>query len=316
MATYNFSSLLNRPMTRRSMIGASLLAMSALAGCGGSSDPLSGDSSGSTGSSGDTIIVGSADFAESQLIATIYSHALANAGVTVEEKLGIGAREVYIEALNDGSIDLVPEYSGTLLSYYDESAAPSTADEVITQLGELLPDGLAVLEASEATDGDTVTVTKAFAEEHGITKISDLSGLSEEMTFGGPAEIKTRYMGLVGLEELYGLTFKDCLVLDAGGPLTLAALTGGQIQAGDMFSSDPAIEDNDLIALEDDKALFGFQQVLPLGRADKLTDTVTEVLNKISAALTTEGLMDLNRRSNNGDDFADIADDWIAENLK
>ena len=295
---------------KKTLTGALCVATAlSMAACG--SDPLAEDSSESDASS-DSIIIGSADFSESQLIATIYSHVLQKKGISVKEKLNIGSREVYMDALKDGSIDLIPEYSGTLLNYLDSENSETDPDKIVDALKTSLPDGTIPLDASTAEDVDVIAVTKEFSEENNVKKISDLKSFSSDITLGGPSEWKARYIGLKGLESVYGLNFKEFQVLDAGGPLTLSALTGGQVQAGDMFSSDPAIEDNGLVALEDDKQLFAAAQVLPIIRESKASDTVQEALNDISEKLTTDDLVSMNRKVNDGDDIGDIADEWIS----
>ncbi|MDR1824039.1 MAG: ABC transporter substrate-binding protein [Bifidobacteriaceae bacterium] len=304
---------------------AAVVAMPALflSGCG-SSDPTSTDTDttatdvagpteeGEAGG-GETIIIGSADFAESQLLAIIYSHALANAGVTVEEKLNIGSREIYIQALNDGSIDLLPEYTGYLLAELDPEATEKDPVKVVELLDAVLPDGIEQLDVATAEDKDVLCVTAATADQYGLSKISDLAAVGGEMVLAGPSEWKERYQGVPGLEDLYGITFKEFKVFDAGGPLTLAALVNGQAQAGDMFSSDPAIPENDLVALEDDKYLFMPAQVVPIIRTSKTTDTVRSTLNAVQAVLTTDDLLAMNARVNAGEDLEVIADDWLKE---
>lgn len=285
-------------------------ALAATAACGGG-DPLSTDDSTSDG--GNAIIIGSADFSESQLIATIYSHVLKKAGVDVKEKLNIGSREVYMSALKDGSIDLIPEYSGTLLSYLDKETSETDPTKIVEDLNDKLPDGLVALEAAEAQDTDVLAVTKDFSKKNDVTKISDLKKIESDVVLGGPSEWKERYVGVPGLEKVYGLKFKDFQVLDAGGPLTLSALKGGQVQVGDMFSSDPSIEDNGLVALKDDKHLFAPAQVIPIARKSKLDDKGTKALNEVSVKLTTEELITMNRKVNNGDDIAKVADEWISQ---
>ncbi|MFT4233239.1 MAG: ABC transporter substrate-binding protein [Leucobacter sp.] len=296
---------------RKALIFAGLAATAALTltACGG--DPLSSGDGGSTGSS-DSVIVGSADFSESQLLATIYSLALQDAGVEVEEKLNIGSREIYLEALKDGSINLLPEYSGSLLAELGGEIDPADPEGMRTQLDELLaPDGLKVLDESEAENADTLVVVPEVAAEHDLKNISDLTSIAGELVLAGPAEWKSRHEGVPGLEEVYGLEFKEFKVLDAGGPLTLSALQNGQAQVGDMFSSDPAIEENDLVPLADDKGLFPPANILPVISDSVASDEVTEVLNAVSAALTTEGLMEMNSRIAAGDDINQIARDWI-----
>lgn len=294
------------------LAGIAAAAAIALTACSGG-DPMSSDTDGSGGASGG-IVVGSADFAESQLLATIYSHALQNAGIEVEEKLNIGSREVYLEALRDGSINLLPEYNGSLLNELDGEADSSDPAGIREQLDALLaPEGIIVLDEAEAENTDTLVVVPDVAAEHELVEISDLTPIAHELTLAGPAEWKSRFEGVPGLQEVYGLEFGEFKVLDAGGPLTLAALQNGQAQLGDMFSSDPAIAENDLVALVDDQGLFPPANILPVIREDAATDEVTEVLNRISAALTTEQLMQMNGRVAAGDDIGAIADDWLSE---
>ena len=295
------------------LAGIAATAALALSACSGG-DPMSSDVGGASDGSG-KIIVGSADFAESQLLATVYSRALQNAGVEVEEKLNIGSREVYLEALRDGSIDLLPEYNGSLLAELGGEIDPEDPDGLRTQLDDLLaPDGIIVLDEAEAENTDTLVVVADVAKEHDLVNISDLAPIAGELTLAGPAEWKSRFEGVPGLKEVYGLEFGDFKVLDAGGPLTLAALQNGQAQVGDMFSSDPAIAENGLVALVDDKSLFPPANILPVIREDVATDEVKQTLNAISAALTTESLMEMNGRIAAGDDIGAIADDWLSEN--
>ena len=162
-------------MKKRTILSAlAVTSALALSACGGGGDPLSsgGDN---TGSSGSQIIVGSADFTESQLIGSIYSQALQAAGVDVKEQFNIGSREVYIAALKDGSIDLVPEYSGALLSYLDQKSTASTSEAVSTELATKLPSGISMLTPSPAEDKDVLAVTKATADKYKLKMISDLA---------------------------------------------------------------------------------------------------------------------------------------------
>lgn len=301
--------------TLTATVAAAAVAALFVAGCGSSTaDGGSGaTASGAQSAGSESVIVGSADFAESQLIAVIYSHALSKAGVKVEEKLNIGSREVYVQALKDGSIDLIPEYNGTLLSYLDPKSNAKTPQDVTQQLNAAMPDGIIALDASTAQDRDVLAVKADFAKKNNLQNISDLAPLAADMVLAGPAEWKSRYMGVPGLKQLYGLNFKKFQVFDAGGPLTLAALTNGQAQAGDMFSSDPAIQDNGLVALKDDKGLFGEAAILPIIRQSKATDTVKTVLNKISAALGEDDLVAMNGQLNKGEDLEKVADQWLSK---
>lgn len=294
-------------------VGATLVASCGSATAGDSSASGNATTSGDQPAASESVIVGSADFAESQLIAVIYSHALSKAGVKVQEKLNIGSREVYIQALKDGSIDLIPEYNGTLLAYLNPKSNATTPEDVTKQLNAAMPDGIIALDASTAQDRDVLAVKADFAKKNNLKNISDLAPLAADMVLAGPAEWKSRFLGVPGLKQLYGLEFKKFQVFDAGGPLTLAALTNGQAQAGDMFSSDPAIQDNGLVALKDDKGLFGEAAILPIIRESKATDTVKTVLNKISAALNEDDLVAMNGQLNKGEDLEKVADEWLSK---
>jgi osmoprotectant transport system substrate-binding protein len=292
------------------LMAAAAAAALILTGCS-SQDALSNDEA--AGSDGDAVIIGSADFTESQLIATIYSHALQNAGIEVKEQFNIGSREVYMAALQDGSIDLLPEYSGALLKYLDTESKASTSEDVVAELGDALPEGVSMLEISEAQDKDVLAVTQKTADKYELTTISDLEPYMAELSLGGPPEWKTRVNGVIGLEETYGLTFKEFVSLDAGGPLTMTALTSGQVQVGDIFSTDPGLTTNNLVALEDDRSLFAAENIVPVISTTKLNDTIEKTLNAVSAALTTEDLITMNGEAGTGTSLSAIADEWIAD---
>jgi len=211
-------------------------------------------------------------------------------GVTVNKKLNIGAREAYIPALQDGSIDLIPEYTGVLTQYFNKNAKATDSDGVYAELKAALPDKLEVLDKSAAEDKDAVVMTKKKADELGVKSIADLQGKAKDLVLGGPPEWKTRPTGVPGLKKVYGLEFKSFRALDAGGPLTVAALKNGQIQAGNLFTTDPNIAKNDFVVLDDPKHLFAAQNVVPLITKSKDDDTVSNALNAVSAKLDTETL--------------------------
>lgn len=263
-----------------------LLATLVLAGCGGNPLGSGGDSSGSG-----SITVGSANFPENVLLAQIYAGALRAQGVTVDTKLNIGAREAYIKALQDGSIDLIPEYTGNLLRYFDTKATATDADEVYTDLQKALPRKLTVLDQSDAEDKDAVVVTAATADKLGLSSISDLQGKAGNMVLGGPPEWATRADGVPGLKRVYGLQFQQFKKLSIGQQAQF--LKSGQVDAVNIFTTDPAIASNHFVALEDDKNLFAAQRVVPLLTKKADSDAVSEALNSVSGKLDTPTLAKL-----------------------
>jgi osmoprotectant transport system substrate-binding protein len=289
------------------LTGATLMSLTA---CGIGKDPLASDDG---GSSDGAIVVGSADFPESQLIATIYAEALRANGIDVTEKMNIGSREVYVPAIRDGSIDLLPEYSGALLQYLDSATTATASDEVTEEIKAKLPAGLIALEPSPAEDKDVLAVRQETADEYSLETIEDLVPHADELTLGGPPEWKTRENGVAGLRDKYGLTFKEFLALDAGGPLTLNALLSGQIEVADVFSTDPAMRSENLVALEDTKHLFLAENITPIINENKAGDDVRGVLADVSAALTTGDLIEMNQRVADLEDMGDIAREWLQD---
>jgi osmoprotectant transport system substrate-binding protein len=188
----------------------------------------------------------------------------------------------------------MPEYTGVLRDYFKADQPGTDAQAVYEELTASLPDYLTALEPSAAEDKDAVVVTQETADEYSLTSIGDLAEVSGDLTLGGPPEWKTRPTGIPGLEKVYGVEFGDFRELDAGGPLTLRALVNGQIDAGNLFTTNPNIETEGLVALEDPDSLFAAQNVVPLVRTDALTPDIESTLNEVSAALDTETLVSLN----------------------
>lgn len=303
--------------TRRRTRWAALLVSVTLAltACG-SSNPLGGGEI-----SGDlkTVTVGSADFTESKIIAEIYAQALEANGFDISRQFGIGSRETYIPAVQDHSIDLIPEYTGNLLQYFDEETDVTTPDAVILGLLRALPGDLSILYPSPAEDKDTVAVSAETAQRWNLKTIADLAAHSPEVKFGGPSEFLNRTEGLPGLKEKYGLDIAPSnfvAISDGGGPATVRALTDGTVTAANIFSTSPAIEQNNLVVLEDPKNNFLAANVVPLVASQKKSDELKSVLDAVSAKLTTKGLIELNAavEGNRGVDPDEAAQKWVADN--
>jgi osmoprotectant transport system substrate-binding protein len=279
--------------TRIALTVTAVAALMGVAACGsGSSDPLASAGSATKADAG-TIVVGSANFPENALLAEIYAGALSAKGVKVEKKLNIGSRETYIPALKDGSIDLIPEYTGVLAQYFNKNAKATDADAVYAELKAAVPATMTVLDKSAAEDKDAVVVTKATATKLGLESIGDLGPHAKDLTLGGPPEWKTRPTGVPGLKKFYNLEFKTFRPLDAGGPLSVQALKNGQVDAVNLFTTDPSIAANGFVVLDDPKSLFAAQNVVPLITKSKVNDTISTTLNAISAKLDTPTLGEL-----------------------
>ena len=294
-----------------------VLATGLLAACGGSGDPLSTSSTSSTASSSGaasgSIVVGSADFSESQLLAYIYAGALQAKGINATTKLNIGAREIYLKALADGSIDVVPEYTGALGFFYDKAFSETDPDKVYAAVQGLIPDTLQVLAKSAAEDNDSINVTKATADKYKLSSIADLASVSGNLSLGAPPEFQTRPQGVEGLTKTYGVTFKTFRALK--GQQLVQALANGQVDAANIFSTDPAIAANGFVTLTDDKRLFGSQNVVPLAVKAKVTPQVSAALDAVSAKLTTAALADMLKKTDiDKTDPEVVAKEFLAAN--
>ena len=271
------------------------------------SNPLSGG-----GASG-SVVVGSANFPENEVLAEVYALALQAKGVKVTTKLNIGAREIYYPQVQKGAISIIPEYNGTLLTVeVDKASTAKTTADVDAALAAKLPSTLTVLNAAPAQDSDSITVTQATAAKYHLKSIADLKPVASRFVLGGPPEFKTRSDGIAGLKANYGLTFKSFDPLDESGPITLAALTSGKVQAADVFTTTPQIITDKLVSLTDPKFNFAAQNVVPLVYKPALTPTISATLNAVSAKLTTSALLALDVKViTDKEDYTTAAQDWL-----
>jgi osmoprotectant transport system substrate-binding protein len=272
-----------------------------LAACGGgSANPLgsSAPPSGSASAGGTSVVVGSANFTESQVLGEIYAQALTAKGLQVSTKPNIGSREVYLKALEGNDIQIVPEYTGNLLLYVDKNATATTKEEVESALPKALPSGLKIGKVSAATDQDVYVVTKEFSQKNNLTSLADLSKYSKDMVLGGPSELATRPYGPEGLKGVYGASLKQFKPYDAPAVKTKDMLSG-KIQLGEYFTTDSAIADNGFVPLADPQSMILPQNVVPLlGGEAAGNPQVAAALDPVQAALTTEELTALNKQVN------------------
>jgi len=307
----------NRALRGGAVIALAATASLVLAACGSSSpsNPLSGSSSAGT------VVIGSANFPENELLAEIYSLALKAKGVKVTDKFNIGSREVYYPEIKNGAVSIIPEYNGTLLTVIvDPKSTAATTDQVNAALHAGLPSSLEILNSSSALDSDSVTVSQAFATAHHLTSsssIGDLAPYASSMVFGGPAECATRSDCIPGFKTNYGLTFKGFDPLDESGPITIKALQDGTVQAADIFTTTPQIATDHFVTLLDPKFNFNAQNVTPLVYKPAMTPTIISTLNAISAKLTTAALLQLDTAVIvNHDSYQAAAKGWLkAEGL-
>jgi osmoprotectant transport system substrate-binding protein len=259
----------------------------------------------SSSSSGESLTIGAFNFSESQILAEVYAGALRAEGYDVSVTQSTN-REVLEPALESGEVQMVPEYLGTITEFLNlklngTDAAPLASGDVDATyaqaqgLGEKV--GITFLTPSPAIDQNAFAVNGDFAIANGLLTMSDLAALSAttSIRLGGPPECPQRPFCQPGLEGTYGLKIAEFVPLDAGGPLTKAALADGTIDVGLIFSSDGSLASNDFLVLEDDLKLQQVDNVVPAVLTSVVTPELTEIINAVSAALTTDELIRMNK---------------------
>jgi osmoprotectant transport system substrate-binding protein len=289
------------------VVAVSLLAM---AGCGGQNALEKGSGGGSNG-----FVVGSANFPEQLILGNMYADVVEDQGVEVERRLNLGTRDVVFPALESGELTLVPEYNGALLSYLSKGKSDVTSSEETTKnLKAELPKGLIALQPSEAQDKDALVVTPETAKKYDLKTTSDLAPVADKLVLGGPPEMSERPDGVPGLKRVYGIEFEEFKPLDAGGPLTTEALANGDIDVGRFFTSQGIIDARGWVVLDDDKDLSPAQNIIPIIRKQDSSAKIDDALNRLSATLTTEDLVKLNRRVEvDKEDPEDVAKDYLEQ---
>jgi len=301
-------------------VGATALAL-LLSACqpGDGSSPSPSSGAPSTPAELPTVIVGSADFDESAIVAEIYAQALEAAGFTVERHLFFGTRETTLPALESGDLNLMPEYLGGMA---DGLEVPSDADPAITasNVNAALPDhGLAAFDYSDAQDSDGFAVTAETAQEFDLATMSDIAPIADQFTWGLPPECPERELCGIGLQSVYGIDVAAIPVenLSPCSQAMAEAASTGAIDVARVCTTQPQIAQYNLVVLEDDQGLNPAQNLFPVVTQELLDaggELLPSTLNAVSRELTTEGLTELNLLvSVDLQDLEDVARAWLED---
>ncbi|WP_171166489.1 ABC transporter substrate-binding protein [Streptomyces sp. I05A-00742] len=285
--------------------GAAALTVG-LAACGGDSLEKSGDGDGGASASGrGSLVIGSASFTESKVLAEIYAGLLKDAGYSTSIKT-VDARELYEPALEKGQIDVVPEYAATLAEFLNKkqngkdapqvaSADPDTTLKALRKLAE--PRGLKVLDAGRAVDQNAFAVSAEFAKKHQLKTLSDLGASKEPVKLAAGDECTQRPFCKPGLEKTYGIRVTGIDPLEVGSTQAKQAVRNGKDQMVLTTTTDATLEQFGLVVLKDDKKLQNSDNVLPVVNARKAgSQQVVDALAKLNKVLTTEDLTELNKK--------------------
>lgn len=303
----------------RTLVAAmtAVIIMTAVAACstGNPTAPAAGSSA-----AGQKVVVGSFAFPESEILGEIYAQALQAKGIEVQTKFNIGPRQQTIPALRDGSINLIPEYNGNLLAFYDEEYTERTTADVDAALVDAVKaDKLRVLKSAAAEDKDAYVVTRKTATDNNLKSIGDLAKIVPFKLGSNPQFGELGY-GIPGLRDVYGVgknakevTFVP--IEDFGGPDTVKALVDNTVQVADIYTTSPALVAEDLVVLEDPKSMISSQNIVPLVADAAYSEQLAEVLNAVSAQLTTADLIALRERVEGKEKASadTAAKDWLSQ---
>lgn len=264
----------------------------------------------------ETVTIGGANYSEQTVLANIYASALRQQGIDVKTRLNLGNREIIIPALQSGELDVVPEYIGALLNYYHGGSESTTQQQVTEELVAALPEDLVLLQTSPGGSITAWAVREETAKKYNLKTLSDLAKVAPELVVGGPPEVAVRALGLPGLERVYGIKFKSFKSLDIGGPLSRLALNSGKIDVATIVSTQGDLVKEKWVVLEDDKNEQPAQNVVPLIHKGSISPKAEQILNNISAKITTQDIINLNKEVDvDRKDPAKVADRWVQEKL-
>jgi osmoprotectant transport system substrate-binding protein len=291
---------------------ATLLALGvllALAGCGGGgADPPKDPAQ-----SADPIRLGTKNFTEQYILGEIYAQALRAHGIPVELKSDIGSSEIVDQAMQIGSLDMYPEYTGVLLSEIaGVSRRPPSAEATFTAAQRFeRTRGYDLLTMTPFSNSNALAVTHKTAMKYGLRTIGDLDRVPGGATIAAPPEFRTRFEGLVGLRDRYMLRAK-VVAMPIGQQYK--ALDEGRVDAAAVFATDGMLEDEEYVILRDPRNLFSFQNVTPVVRASvlKRTPALAKAVDPVSAKLTTDAMRKMNAQVDiDGEEPADVAKQFL-----
>jgi osmoprotectant transport system substrate-binding protein len=301
---------MRRPIRSRAVGAVVVVLALVLSACG---DDGSGDGT----REGPTITVGSTNFGEQLIVAEIYAQVLEAEGYPVSRAFNLGPREVVNPALKSGDIDLMVEYTGSLLSFEGGSPTPDHDATYDAMVAAIADDGLVALAYAPAEDKNGFVVTAETAATLGLTKVSDLAAHNGTLVLGGPPECPERPLCLLGLQETYGIEVEAFRPLDSGGPITVAALEGGEIDVAVLYTSDGAIAAKGFVLLEDDRNLQPAENIVPVTTDEIIAaygDDLVALLDAVTAVITTAELSELNKSYGiDATDADTLARQWLED---
>jgi len=266
------------------------------------------------------ITIGSQPTLENEILAQVYGQALEAEGYAVSYNAGVGDRKAIVAGLQSGIVDLVPDYSSSLLAHFDPRSALTTIEAIETALPTFLkPLKLRVLESTSAQTSTAFVVRKDFAREHNLVNIGDLADVAASITIGGPPEFPDRSYGTGGLSRIYGVSdwnFEAYPEIDDSDIALIDGLVNDDVQVAVVHSTAPGILDEGLVTLGDPQSMIAAQNVIPIVSKDAYSKRLRTIVDGVSLRITTADLREFNKliRVEGHASAEVIAHDWLKAN--
>jgi osmoprotectant transport system substrate-binding protein len=286
---------------------------------GGSDNTKAGSGGGDKG----TVVISGQNFGEMQIMASMYQQVLENAGYTVPTPKLVTTRDTYVPELKSGKVDVVPDYLAGMADFLNTSANGANAPVISTHspqatLAKLKPladaASITMLKPAQATDQNAFAVTTKFAKQNNLTTLSDLAALKQPIVLAAPQDCKGRPDCEGGLTKVYKLDISKIIPLDYDSAAAKDSVTKGESQLGEVATTDAALSQEGLTALQDDKGIQPAQNLIPATNSDfiKANPDVATILNKLSATLTTADLAQMDMQvAVNRQQPADVAKSYL-----
>jgi osmoprotectant transport system substrate-binding protein len=286
----------------------------ALGGCGGSGGGGGAASTGDDAATGPALRIGTKDFPEAVLLGQLYGQALEAKGFQVVLKPNVGSSEIIHQALTGGALDMYPEYIGVLLSEVANDRSRPADPQAAYRAAKAFEEerGYTLLGMTPFSDANALAVKPAYAREHGVRSIADLERVSGTVRIGAPPEFATRFEGLLGLRQRYGLSNVRATALAIGRQYR--ALDSGRVDAAAVFTTDGQLAGKDYVLLKDPRGVFGTQHVAPVVSRKALEShgpELTAVADAVSKRLTAQVMRRMNASVAGGRDARAVADEFL-----
>lgn len=239
------------------------------------------------------VVIETASFGEAEVVGHIYGNALLRSGSRVTTRSQAGSQDEVVGSVTSGDATFTVGFTGEILRTFDPASSATEADEVYAAMMASLPEGMTAADPAPAEDAPVYVVTRHTSETNGLRTMSDLAGRCGQFTLGARAEALADRELAAAVGTTYDCGFGRRVVLGSNPRTVFEALRAGEIGVGLVQSSDPVLDPDDMVPLDDDENAVTAQHLVPVFRKGSLSEDQLALVNRISGELTTEDVREL-----------------------